>query len=71
MFMNTMAVGPFEPAVLCVAGGATVAMDDRCSHGRALWQIEALENGRADDLQGSFVMDLRVAIRRSCTREGE
>ena len=26
MFMNTMAVGPLEPAVLCVTGGATVAL---------------------------------------------
>lgn len=27
MFMNTMAVGPFEPAELCVTGGgATVAL---------------------------------------------
>lgn len=29
MFMNTMAVGPFDPAALCVTGGATVAMEDR------------------------------------------
>lgn len=35
MFMNTMAVGPFEPTEFCVTGGATVALFllQRWAHG--------------------------------------
>ena len=53
MFINTMAVGPFEPVELCVTGGATVTIDDRRSHGRAFWQVEALGKYNKEDLRGS------------------
>ena len=31
MFINTIAVGPFDPTEFCVTGGATVASLDLCS----------------------------------------
>jgi hypothetical protein len=63
-----MAVGPFDPLELCVTGGATVAIDDRCSRERAWRQTAALENDGVDGLQGSFVMDLRRDITMTCVR---
>jgi hypothetical protein len=30
MFINTMAVGPFEPWLFCVTGGTTVAIGRAC-----------------------------------------
>jgi hypothetical protein len=35
MFKNTIAVGPLDPVVVRVVGGATVAMFDRCPELRA------------------------------------
>lgn len=31
MFMNTIAVGPLDPAEFCVTGGTTVAIDLSCA----------------------------------------
>jgi hypothetical protein len=63
-----MAVGPFEPVELWITGGATVAIEDRCSCGRAWRQTAALENDGVDDLQGSFVTELRRDITMTCVR---
>lgn len=69
MFMNTIAVGPFEPTEFCVTGGATVAIDDRNSWGRALWHMAVLENDSADCLQGKDVETLRIAMKDMITRQ--
>jgi hypothetical protein len=59
MFINTMAVGPLEPAAFCVTGGATVALP--------LLHCEAL--GNRTDVAGVGVarliacaMGVRIAI---------
>lgn len=65
MFMNTMAVGPFELVVSCVTGGTGVANDRnwfallRCHSGDGVVNLEMVD---CDALLVSWLMGARKAI---------
>lgn len=48
MFINTIAVGPLEPAAFWVTGGTTVAMALRAAVSclRLEWRVRVCESGR-------------------------
>jgi hypothetical protein len=65
MFMNTMAVGPFELVASCVTGGTGVANDRnwfallRCHSGDGVVNLEMVD---CDALLVSWLMGARKAI---------
>lgn len=65
IFMNTIAVGPFELVVFCVTGGTGVANDRnwfallRCHNGDVLVSLEMID---CDALLVSWLIGVRKAI---------
>lgn len=62
MFMKTIAVGPLEPAELCVTGGATVAILDFWSPCRLAWHGIDLVSRSFGVLLPRFVTSVREAM---------